>query len=85
MARTESTMLSLATQAHGFNLPDVLTGKNVRMETQGGPKGLLVMFICRHCPFVKHLEKELAKLGSDYEGKGDWNRRYQQQRCSKLS
>jgi hypothetical protein len=35
-----------------------------------GPKGLLVLFICRHCPFVKHIQQELGQLGRDYEGKG---------------
>lgn len=70
MARTESTMLALGTKAPNFTLPDVLTGQNVSMKSAAGPKGLLVMFICRHCPFVKHVEKELAKLGHDYDRKG---------------
>lgn len=70
MARTESAMLTLGTEAPDFSLPDVLTGRNVSMKSVAGPKGLLVMFICRHCPFVKHLEKALAQLGRDYEGKG---------------
>ena len=44
----------------------------MQVSTQAvrGPKGLLVMFICRHCPFVKHLEKGLAQLGRDYNGTG---------------
>jgi peroxiredoxin len=70
MARTESAMLALGTSAPEFNLRDVLTDEMVSMKFIAGPKGLLVMFICRHCPFVKHLEKALAQLGMDYEGKG---------------
>lgn len=70
MARTESVMLALGTEAPDFTLPDVLTGQNMSMKSVAGPKGLLVMFICRHCPFVKQLEKDLAKLGHDYKGKG---------------
>jgi peroxiredoxin len=70
MARTESAMLALGTSAPDFVLPDVVTGKQVTTHAAAGPKGLLVMFICRHCPFVKHLEKALAPLGRDYSGNG---------------
>lgn len=70
MARTESAMLALGTEAPEFSLPDVLAGQDVKMKSAAGSKGLLVMFICRHCPFVRHVEKELAKLGRDYDGKG---------------
>jgi peroxiredoxin len=70
MARTESAMLALGTSAPDFVLPDVVTGKQVTTQTVTGQKGLLVMFICRHCPFVKHLDKALAQLGRDYAGKG---------------
>lgn len=70
MARTESAMLALGTRAPAFSLPDVLTEGVGTLETEAGPNGLLVMFICRHCPFVKHLEKALVQLGLDYDGKG---------------
>jgi thiol-disulfide isomerase/thioredoxin len=70
MARTESAMLPLGTSAPNFALTDVVTSREVTTQKISGPKGLLVMFICRHCPFVKHLEKSLAQLGRDYEGKG---------------
>lgn len=70
MARTESTMLALGTSAPDFALTDVVTGKVVTTQAVNGPKGLLVMFICRHCPFVKHLEKALSQLGRDYAGMG---------------
>ena len=70
MARTESVMLALGTSAPEFALPDVVTGTQVTTQSDTGPKGLLVMFICRHCPFVKHLDKALAQLARDYAGKG---------------
>jgi len=69
MALTESTMLQLGTIAPDFALTDVVTGKTVRRDDLGGRKALLVMFICTHCTYVKHIEKGLAALGADYEGK----------------
>lgn len=70
MARTESAMLALGTPAPHFALKDVTSGNKVDLSGAAGAKGLLVMFICRHCPFVKHLEKGIAQLGRDYSGKG---------------
>ncbi|MDE3188960.1 MAG: thioredoxin family protein [Acidobacteriota bacterium] len=69
MALTESTMLQLGTTAPDFALPDVVTGKTVRRDDFRGQKALLVIFICTHCPYVKHMEKGLAKLGQDYADK----------------
>jgi peroxiredoxin len=69
MALTESTMLDLGTTAPDFALPDVVTGKTVRRDDFRGQKALLVIFICTHCPYVKHMEKGLAALGMDYAGK----------------
>ncbi|HLI02633.1 MAG TPA: thioredoxin family protein [Terracidiphilus sp.] len=66
MALTESTMLELGTQAPEFTLPDVVSGKTVRLDDFRGKDALLVMFICAHCPYVKHIEKTLGKLGADY-------------------
>ncbi len=68
MARTESTMLELGTPAPAFELADVTSGKLVTLEQFSGQNALLVMFICRHCPFVKHVQNELARLGKDYAG-----------------
>lgn len=68
MALTESTMLELGTVAPDFALTDVVTGKQVRRDDFRGQKALLVMFICTHCPYVKHIEKGLAVLGMDYDG-----------------
>lgn len=70
MSRTESAMVSLGTVAPAFELEDVVSGKAVgRDDVAAGQPGLLVMFICVHCPYVKHVEKELARIGQDYEGK----------------
>jgi len=69
MALTESTMLELGTTAPDFALTDVVSGKTVRRDDLRGQKALLVMFICAHCPYVKHIEKGLAALGADYAEK----------------
>ncbi|MEH2407325.1 thioredoxin family protein [Nostoc sp.] len=66
MALTASTMLPLGTKAPDFDLPEVVSGKATSLSTFADKKALLVMFICRHCPFVKHVQKELAQLGKDY-------------------
>ncbi len=66
MSRTQSTMLALGTRAPAFDLPDVMSGKNTTLRTFEDKRGLLVMFICRHCPYVKHVQAELARLGKDY-------------------
>ena len=69
MSLTPSTMLPLGTAAPDFSLPDVITGRRVGLSDFSGEKALLVMFICRHCPFVKHIQQELADFGRDYAGK----------------
>ena len=66
MVLTESTMLSLGTPAPNFALSDVTTQETISLKTFAGKKGLLVMFICNHCPFVKHVKQELANIGKDY-------------------
>jgi peroxiredoxin len=69
MPHAESTMLDLGTTAPDFALPDVVTGKTVRRDDFKGKDALLVMFICPHCPYVKHIEKTLGELGADYASK----------------
>lgn len=64
MVRTPSTMLPLGTPAPDFALPNV-DGRTVTLADAAGPKGTLVMFICNHCPFVKHVADQLAALGRD--------------------
>lgn len=65
----ESVMLPLGTTAPSFILPDVATGKMYSLDAFHGKDALLVMFICRHCPYVKHVEQEIAKIGKDYQDK----------------
>jgi peroxiredoxin len=66
MALTPSTMLDLGTPAPEINLPDVVSGEQISLATFADDKALLVMFLCRHCPFVLHVKHELARLGQDY-------------------
>ncbi len=70
MARTPSLMIDLGTTAPNFALQDVATGQKRSLKELAGPHGLLVMFICRPCPFVQHVNPELARLGRDYQSKG---------------
>ena len=69
MSLTASTMMPLGTKAPDFDLPDVVSGKRFSLKSFAGKKGLLVMFICKHCPYVVHVKTELAKLGKDYKEK----------------
>ena len=66
MAATPSTMLELGTPAPSFSLPDVVSHRSVSLNDFAGRKVLLVMFICHHCPFVKHIKDELARIGREY-------------------
>lgn len=70
MARTPSNMLALGTKAPGFSLPDTVSGNDLNLNDIKGEKGTLIMFICNHCPFVKHVNPELRKLGEEYPEKG---------------
>ena len=70
MAATASTMLALGTIAPSFSLPDVVSGRAISLTSFQDKQALLVMFICHHCPFVKHVAAELAQLGRDYTPKG---------------
>jgi peroxiredoxin len=69
MVKTASTMLPLGTKAPSFSLPDA-EGRTVSSADFKNAPALLVMFICNHCPFVKHVADELARLGRDYQAKG---------------
>ncbi len=68
--KTLSTMRELGTPAPDFSLPDVVSGKTIGLSSFKDDAALLVMFICRHCPFVKHVQTELARLGDDYRSRG---------------
>ncbi len=65
MVLTPSTMLPLGSPAPPFALPDT-DGKMVSIDDFKGARGLLVLFICNHCPYVKHIRDGLAQLGHDY-------------------
>ncbi len=69
MVRTPSTMLPLGTAAPDFSLPN-LDGRLLSLGDVAGEKGTVVMFICNHCPFVKHVADQLAVLGRDYLPRG---------------
>lgn len=69
MVRTASTMLPLGTPAPSFELPDT-DGNVVSLERFAQSKALLVIFMCNHCPFVKHVADELKKLADDYADRG---------------
>jgi peroxiredoxin len=65
-----SVMLSLETPAPPFSLRDVVSGQSYSLASFNGKAALLVMFICRHCPYVVHVEQEIAKIGRDYTDTG---------------
>lgn len=70
MARTPSVMASLGTKAPGFTLPDTISGKQISFFDVKGKVGTVIMFICNHCPFVKHVNHELVNLANQYTAKG---------------
>ncbi len=69
MARTPSTMLPLGTVAPSFSLPST-SGRTVTLSEYAGKPALLLVFMCNHCPFVKHLAGALAQLARDYQPRG---------------
>ena len=69
MALTPSTMLPLGTNAPDFRLPDT-NGKIVSLADFKSAPALLVLFICNHCPYVKHIRSALADLGREYQPRG---------------
>lgn len=69
MVLTASTMMPLGTKAPSFSLKDS-SGGAVSLDDLKGAKALLVIFMCNHCPYVKHIAKELAVLTKEYMAKG---------------
>ena len=69
MVRTPSTMLALGTPAPDFSLVNV-DGRTLTLADVAGPRGTVVMFICNHCPFVKHVADQLAEVGRNYLPQG---------------
>lgn len=70
MAQTASAMLPLGTKAPDFKLLDTIKNENVKLRDCQGLKGTVIMFICNHCPFVKHVNAELVRMAKDYKPKG---------------
>lgn len=66
MAYTESKMLELGTVAPDFTLPDTVTGSTLSFVDIKGKKGTVILFICNHCPYVKHVNPELVRVANDY-------------------
>lgn len=70
MSKTPSNMLPLGTHAPQFSLLDVISGRKMGLSTSNKIKSTVLMFICNHCPYVKHVNKELTSLANDYKDKG---------------
>jgi peroxiredoxin len=66
MALTPSKMLELGTRAPHFELRDSITRSVYSLNQLKGERGTIVMFICNHCPFVKHVNEEIVRLANDY-------------------
>ena len=70
MARTPSNMLALGTKAPSFELLDTISDKRSSLNSLKGEKGTVIMFICNHCPFVKHVNQGIVSLANDYQPQG---------------
>ncbi len=70
MAQTASNMLPLGTLAPSFSLPDAVTGKTMSLAELKAERATVIMFICNHCPYVKHVQHEIARLARDYQPRG---------------
>jgi len=70
MSLTPTKSVAMGFKAPDFNLPDTRTGNAVSFKDTKGDNGTLVMFICNHCPYVKHIIQELVKIGNEYIPKG---------------
>lgn len=70
MAATPSTMVALGTQAPAFTLPDTISGKMLSLNDLKSEQATVVMFICNHCPYVKHINEALVQVAQDYQPKG---------------
>ncbi len=70
MARTPSTMMPLGTRAPDFSLPDTVSGKQLSLQELRSQTATVIMFICNHCPYVKHVNAELVRLATEYQAKG---------------
>jgi len=70
VARTPSNMLPLGTTAHPFELQDTVSGKTMTLDELRSDQATVIMFICNHCPFVKHVLDGVIQLANDYIARG---------------
>ena len=70
MARTPSVMIPLGSRAPVFSLPDTVSGKIISLQEVKGNIATVIMFLCNHCPFVKHVNHQLVIMANDYSNKG---------------
>lgn len=70
MSLTPSKIIPLRSAAPSFTLPDTISGRDLRLEDIMGKKATVVMFICNHCPYVKHLNAGITKISSEYISRG---------------
>lgn len=69
MSLTPSSMIPLGTIAPDFTLPDAVSGKMLSLQSLKSKVGTVIMFICNHCPFVQHIQKELVRVATEYTAK----------------
>ncbi len=70
MAATETIRIPLGFPAPDFTLPDTVSGKILSLNDLKGEHATVIMFICNHCPYVKHVNSQLVQLAKDYQSKG---------------
>jgi peroxiredoxin len=72
MATEAVNSTPLGSPVPNFSLPDVVFGATVTLDDLPAARALLVMFICRHCPYVVHVREEILRLAADYQPRGVW-------------
>ncbi len=70
MSLTPSTMLPLGTLAPAFQLPDTVSGKTISLQNAHGKIATVIIFICNHCPYVKHIQQKLVEVAKHYQNNG---------------
>ncbi len=70
MARTPSNMMPLGTRAPDFCLPDTVSGRMLSLDDVRSEQATVILFICNHCPYVKHIDPQLVAIGKDYGARG---------------
>lgn len=70
MVKTASTMIPLGTKAPDFNLLDTVSEKKLSLNDLKSDKATVILFICNHCPYVKHIQAKLIDIANQYQKKG---------------